>query len=124
MEKPAPGSVGWVDLTVPDAQSLRDFYAKVVGWEPQALDMGGYADYCMNAPNGETVAGVCHSRGVNAGVPPVWMVYITVADLDVAVAAVQSLGGKLLGQIKGVKGKSRTCIIQDPAGAVCTLYEA
>lgn len=123
MDKPTPGSIGWVDLTVPDADALRDFYAQVVGWKPQPVDMGGYADYNMLGPSDTPVAGVCHSRGVNAGIPAVWMVYITVADMDAALAAVQSLGGKTLGPVKGTKGKSRTCIIQDPAGAVCTLYE-
>ncbi len=26
------GTVGWMDLTVPDAPALRDFYSAVVGW--------------------------------------------------------------------------------------------
>jgi predicted enzyme related to lactoylglutathione lyase len=44
------GSVGWVDLTVPDAPRLRDFYQAVVGWRASDLDMGGYADYVMQQP--------------------------------------------------------------------------
>lgn len=28
-----PGTIGWVDLTVADAESTRDFYRDVVGWE-------------------------------------------------------------------------------------------
>jgi large conductance mechanosensitive channel protein len=31
---PAPGSIGWLDLTVEDAPRLRDFYSAVVGWKP------------------------------------------------------------------------------------------
>ena len=29
------GSVVWRDLTVPDAAPVRDFYAQVVGWDPE-----------------------------------------------------------------------------------------
>jgi predicted enzyme related to lactoylglutathione lyase len=40
-------SIGWVDLTVGDATNLRDFYARVMGWRPEPVDMGGYADFNM-----------------------------------------------------------------------------
>ena len=36
----------------------------------------------MDAHTG--VAGVCHARGANANIPPVWLVYFTVADLAAA----------------------------------------
>ena len=61
--KPPVGSIGWIDLTVPNADEVRDFYAQVTGWQPEALDMGGYSDYVMKTPDGEGKAGVCHARG-------------------------------------------------------------
>ena len=70
-KQPQPGTMAWFDLTVPDADRIRDFYAAVVGWRPEAMDMGGYADYSMKVPEGEAVvAGVCHDRGENSGLPP------------------------------------------------------
>jgi predicted enzyme related to lactoylglutathione lyase len=33
------GTVGWQDLTVPDAERLRDFHAAVVGWRAEPVDM-------------------------------------------------------------------------------------
>ena len=63
----SPGAVAWTDLTVPDAARVRDFYASVVGWTLPAVDMGGYGDDCMNLRgDGQTVAGICHARGVHA----------------------------------------------------------
>jgi predicted enzyme related to lactoylglutathione lyase len=79
---PAPGQIGWVDLTVADAPALRDFYARVTGWTPSPVEMGDYQDFSMSAADGRVVAGICHARGENAGLPPVWLVYITVADPD------------------------------------------
>lgn len=34
MASPAYGSIGWVDLTVPDAPSLREFYEEVAVSQP------------------------------------------------------------------------------------------
>lgn len=31
-DKPTPGTLAWADLTVPDAEKIRDFYAGVVRW--------------------------------------------------------------------------------------------
>jgi len=63
-EKPEIGDVTWRDLTVPDAEGLRDFYADVVGWTHEPLSMGDYDDFCMNTPgSGKTVAGICHAWG-------------------------------------------------------------
>ena len=39
------GDVGWMDLTVEKAEDVRDFYAEVIGWTAQGLDMGGYDDW-------------------------------------------------------------------------------
>ena len=53
------GTLAWRDLTVEDAEALQSFYKRVVGWESQQVDMGGYADFNMIAPGtGETVAGM------------------------------------------------------------------
>ena len=66
-ESPRVGEIGWTDLTVPSAPTVRDFYVGVVGWKTQDVQMGDYSDYVMTAPaSGQGVAGVCHARGVNA----------------------------------------------------------
>ena len=92
---PLPGRIGWVDLTVADAPTVRDFYAAVAGWTPQALSMGDYDDYVMLAPDGTPHAGVCHARG-----------------------------GQVLSGPRNAGPSGRFAVIQDPAGAVCALFEA
>ncbi len=122
--KQAIGTINWTDLTVPDAERVRDFYSSVVGWTSDPFDMGGYSDYSMNSPeSGNSVAGICHSRGVNTGLPAQWLVYITVADLDASIANCQKLGGKVLVGPKTMGGQGRYCVIEDPAGAVAALWE-
>jgi predicted enzyme related to lactoylglutathione lyase len=120
-----PGQIGWVDLTVPDAAAVRDFYQAVTGWTTSPVDMGGYQDFCMHPPGEpQAVAGICHARGNNAAVPPVWLMYITVDDIDGSIRRCHELGGKLLRPPVGAGPTARFCVIQDPAGAICALYEA
>ena len=123
-EAPKVGTIGWVDLTVPDAVRVRDFYTGVVGWATDPVDMGGYEDYCMVPPEGGApAAGVCHARGSNEGLPPVWLVYLTVADLDASARKVDELGGEILVAAKIMRRYGRYCVIKDPAGAVAASYE-
>jgi predicted enzyme related to lactoylglutathione lyase len=116
------GKIIWYDLTVSDVDTVRDFYQAVVGWQPEGLDMGGYDDVNMKTPEGEVAAGLCHAKGVNADIPPQWMIYITVDNLDTSLEQVIKLGGKQVTPIKEMGG-NRSAVIQDPAGAVCTLFE-
>lgn len=118
-----PGQVVWYDLTVPNAEEVRDFYAEVVGWDPVDHPMDDYADYEMQHPEtGETVAGVCHARGENADIPPEWMLYVAVADLDTSLDACRQRGGTVLRERRPAESAA-SAIIEDPGGATITLYE-
>ena len=113
----------WVDLTVENAGTVRDFYEAVVGFETSPVDMDGYSDFSM-LPQGSTdpVAGVCHARGSNADIPPAWLVYFTVEDVAASAARCEELGGQLVVPPRGLAG-GRFCVVKDPAGAVCALYQ-
>ena len=119
------GSVDWFDLTVPNADEVRDFYAAVVGWSVSACDMTGYQDYVMSQPDGDVATGgVCHAQGPNMGVPAKWIIYIHVASLEKSIAEVSARGGKVIKRGGGQGAGGFFAIIEDPAGAVCALFEA
>jgi len=119
------GSIIWNDLTVEKAEELSNFYSAVVGWKPEPVKMGDYDDYNMLRPEDDvTGAGICHARGVNANLPAQWLIYIAVENLDKSVERCLALGGKMITQIKHMKGYGRHCVIQDPAGAVAALFES
>ena len=116
-----------MDLTVPNAVAVKDFYAKVVGWKAEPLDVGGYDDFIMTGEaggDGVSTFGVCHARGTNADLPPTWLIYITVADLDAAVAKVTKLGGKVRRAAGAASAMGRFAVVEDPAGATVALFEA
>jgi predicted enzyme related to lactoylglutathione lyase len=123
-EQPAVGRIGWIDLTVPDALAIRDFYQAVVGWRAEPVEMGDYSDYSMLPPgSGDGVAGICHARGDNAAMPAQWLIYVTVADLAASLERCRALGGAVVLGPRDLGGYGQFAVIRDPAGAVAGLIE-
>ncbi|MDM7860846.1 VOC family protein [Alteromonas sp. ASW11-36] len=116
------GTMGWLDLTVDNADEVKAFYQQVVGWTSADVSMGEYNDYMMKAENGNETAGICHNRDANKGLPAKWLPYFIIADIKSSLTSVTNLGGKQLSEIRSY-GDSRFVIIKDPAGAVCALYQ-
>ncbi|HSG99836.1 MAG TPA: VOC family protein [candidate division Zixibacteria bacterium] len=117
------GTIGWLDLTVANAEAIKDFYSAVAGWRSLPVSMGDYNDYCM-IPDGreEPVCGICHARGVNAEIPAQWVMYVTVADLATSIAECERRGGEVISGPRSYGAAAEYCLIRDPAGALVALY--
>lgn len=122
------GRIAWLDLTVPDASKTRDFYQQVIGWTSEIVamedDRGKYSDYNMLAEDGTPAAGVCHARGVNADLPPVWLLYLPVGDLEESLRRVEEEGGKVLKTATDDDGELAYAVIQDPVGVYFAVLQA
>lgn len=116
MTPPKPGTQGWLDLTVDDAPAIRDFYADVLGWTPHAVSMGDYDDWSMLVDD-KPVGGVCHRRGENDKLPPVWVPYFVVEALGPAVEKATGRGAEIIDERK------QMVVLRDPAGAVFALWQ-
>ena len=123
-KKDKAGTIGWIDLTVQDAVQIKNFYSKVTGWKPSGVSMGDYEDFNMTPPaHNIPVSGICHARGQNSHLPPYWLIYIYVEDLDESIKNCIHLGGNLIGEVREMGQQGRYCVIRDPAGAVTALFE-
>ncbi|WP_085299409.1 VOC family protein [Cognaticolwellia mytili] len=117
------GTMAWLDLSVDNAESVKSFYEDVIGWKSENVSMGDYDDYVMLEPiNGEAVSGICHAQGVNKNLPPMWLPYFLVADIEASIVAVKANGGVLITEIKSM-GSDKYAVIKDPAAAVCAIYQ-
>ncbi len=134
------GDMAWMDLTVPNAEQVKRFYSKVLGWQSEGVSMScegqQYEDFAMSSNSAKSdtdennnkvdsdafVTGVCHAKGANADMPALWLPYFLVADIEVAVSTVQAEGGQLVIEIKSM-GDDKYAVIQDPSGAKCALYQ-
>ncbi len=115
------GTIGWQDLTVsPDkVETVREFYEQVVGWESSEQE----GDYNMMPPDSDQpAAGVCQAVDSNANLPAQWLVYIVVESVDQSSRRCLEMGGEVLDGPRRM-GEARFCVIKDPAGAVCALYQ-
>ena len=119
------GRIAWLDLTVPDAPNTRDFYQAVVGWSSDDVAMkdanGHYADYALRFMDGAAVAGVCHARGVNRDLPPVWLICLNVGDLDESLERARAEGGEIVDARRGSEGDVTYAVVRDPVGACFAL---
>ena len=119
------GQIVSADITVPDADLLKDFYTQVIGWGTEEFKMkdanGSYADYVVKDDAGNWAGGICHSRGVNSDLPPQWIVYINVADIAQSMRKCLELGGKVLKESRSDEGELQYALLQDPAGAILAV---
>jgi uncharacterized protein len=119
--KPKVGAIEWCDLTVENAEQVKDFYCNVVGWDSGGVSMGEYEDFNINLPGtGDTIAGICHARGSNNNLPAQWLMYVRVKDASESATLCKDMGGVVLDGPRAM-GSGQFCVIQDPAGAVLAL---
>jgi len=116
------GQIVWADLTTTKADSLKEFYKEVAGWQefPVAMrdDDGEYNDYAMLVDSENAAGGICHKRGKNNNLPPQWIMYIYAEDVEERLKTALDLGAKLIHASKKPDGTYNYVIIEDPAGAV------
>ncbi len=120
IDKHPAGSFCWIELHTSDQTAAKSFYKALFGWEVHDNPMGDAGVYTMFRLQGRDAAAGCSLRPDerSQGVPPHWMIYITVDKVDAAVAKAQQLGGKILAPAFDVMDAGRMAVIQDPTGAI------
>lgn len=118
------GRFVWYDLMTTDTAAAERFYNGVIGWGTQAW--GGPSPYTMRTSNGTPLGGMVSLADPNApsGVPPHWLAYVSVDDMEAAVARTKQLGGSVLFEPQDIPDAGRFAVIQDPQGASIALYSA
>ena len=116
------GNFYWNELVTTDPGRCNAFYGTVLGWTSRDMDMGEGGTYTMFQANGTDVGGMFKMQGPQfEGVPPHWMGYIAVDDVDAAVAKVEGAGGAVKAPPFDVPGVGRIAVITDPTGAAISL---
>ena len=118
------GQVSWPELNTPDPVGAAAFYSGLFGWKtkPEAgLEKAEYIEWV----NGKTsIGGLMPMRGpMWQGVPPHWMLYVTVADCDERAAKVKQLGGAVCVPPTSIPNVGRFSVVNDPQGSVFSLIQ-
>ncbi|UUR07436.1 VOC family protein [Sphingomonas glaciei] len=119
------GAFIWYELMTPDPAAAKAFYDPVVGWdiEPQPA---GELDYRMiRRSDGGNAGGVLRlTEAMTAGgARPAWMGYVSVPDVDAAVAAFEAEGGRAHMPATDMPGVGRIAMVSDPQGAPLYLMK-
>lgn len=113
-----PGQFFWYDVMTSDTRAAAKFYSEVVGWGTQDASVGE-KEYTLFTVNGQGVAGLMPipEEAAKHGVPPAWMGYVAVADVDAAAAELKRNGGTVHRPPETVPGVIRFGVVSDPQGA-------
>lgn len=120
---PAPGRFSWHELATTDWQAARKFYFELFGWSAtQDFDMGEMGLYAMYGRGGKEYGGM-FNKPPEMPMPPAWLLYIMVRDLDDAIGRVKANGGQLLNGPMEVPGGDRIAQCLDAQGAAFAMHE-
>ncbi|MGH9312710.1 MAG: VOC family protein [Vicinamibacterales bacterium] len=122
----AAGTFCWPELSTSDAPAAKKFYSTLFKWEPDDQPMPQGGPYTMLKLGGEDVGALhtLHEGQKKAGVPPHWMSYVAVTNADETAKKAASLGGTVLVPPFDVMDHGRMAVIQDPTGAIFSIWQA
>jgi uncharacterized protein len=116
-----PGTFCWDELHTRDLDAAKKFYAGVFGWSGKGDDGG--MDYWHVRNAGKDIGGMTsHMGGPN--VPPHWLSYIAVSDVDDVGKKAAALGGKELMPAMEIPKVGRFSVVQDPTGAIFSPFRS
>jgi predicted enzyme related to lactoylglutathione lyase len=116
------GRFAWHELHTTDRARAQKFYAQLVGWEIKEFPMGPGEVYAMCLLNGKDIGGITKSKET-ADVPPHWLAYIAVDNVDASAAKATELRAKVLNPPMDIPNAGRFAVVADPQGAVFALYK-
>ena len=125
--EPEPAKVGefsWHELGTDDLDKALEFYGKMFGWEKRERhDMGEMGPYQLwSRPGTPWPLGGAFNRPKEMPVNA-WILYISVADINAAVARVKQLGGQVLMGPMEVPGGDTIAQCVDTNGAVFAVHK-
>jgi predicted enzyme related to lactoylglutathione lyase len=119
-----PKAFVWYELMTTDMDAAEAFYRAVVGWTAQAFSHPDMRYTVLGA--GETmVAGLMAlpPEARAAGLPPGWVGYIGVDDVDDATDRLRQAGGAVHRPPADIPDVGRFSVVADPQGAMFMLFK-
>jgi uncharacterized protein len=118
---PAHGTFCWNELSTNNVAAAKTFYSELLGWKLHESNAAGM-NYIEIEAAGQRIGGMYQQSPEHGGaMPPHWMAYVAVDDVDAAVARVADLGGKVCVGPMDIPNVGRFAVINDPAGAVFSI---
>lgn len=118
------GTFCWPELATSDQEGAKKFYTSMFGWTATDNDMGEGGTYTTLKLKGQDVAALYKLTKDQQGVPPHWGPYVAVESADGTAAKAKQLGAQVIMEAFDVMEHGRMAVIQDPTGAIVSLWQA
>jgi predicted enzyme related to lactoylglutathione lyase len=114
----------WADLSTGDRPGAKAFYEKLFGWKIIPGKDKDESSYLHIQLGEKEFAGILPDTHRNPHVPPHWIPYFMVADIDAATAKAQELGAKIYAPPMKVDKSLSFAVLADPQGAAFSLFSS
>jgi uncharacterized protein len=120
-----PGSFCWLELATTDQAAAKSSYSALFGWTPSDLPLGPDTVYTIFKLEGRDAAAAytLFPEQRSQGIPPNWMLYVSVVSADDAAKRAKAAGGTVLKEAFDVGASGRMAVLQDPTGAVFSVWQ-
>ena len=119
MEPPMANDFCWFELVTTDTAAAGAFYEAVIGWTSE-MSSGPSGPYTIfKTADGIPVGGMLEMKDM----PPAWLGYVAVDDVDAFAGKVQASGGQIHKAPQDIPGVGRFAVVADPQGAVFVLFK-
>jgi predicted enzyme related to lactoylglutathione lyase len=119
----AKGRFNWYELMTSDTGAAGKFYETVIGWKAAPMGQAGDGSVytVFETPEGG-VAGMMKIPAEVAGMPPSWMGYIAVDNVDDYTKRYEAAGGTVHRPPADIPDVGRFSVVSDPQGAAVNLF--
>jgi len=115
------GKFVWYELMTTDVDAAEKFYTQVIGWTAKDAGMPNMK-YTLVSAGSTQVAGLMPVPMPN--MPPAWIGYIAVDDVDAEAALVKKEGGAIHKEPTDIPGIGRFAALADPQGVGYCIFKA
>jgi predicted enzyme related to lactoylglutathione lyase len=113
------GNFVWFEHFSSDPEASKSFYAEVLGWTVQEMEMGDGSKYTMLAKGDKPQCGVLTAPPDTSAR---WNGYLSVPDVDAAVNAAGKAGGKTLVPAMDIPTIGRFALLADTQGGTLSPF--
>ncbi len=111
-----------VELQTKDLARAKEFYSRLFGWKLEDIAApGGEISYTMINVGEGTGGGMFTNP--DPKVPPHWLAYVGVEDIEAYTRKARELGATVLQDVMQAGDYGWLSVIRDPSGAVIAMWK-
>lgn len=119
------GEFCWTNLGASDPEAAKKFYRELFGWSYREVPTNNGL-YSICQVNGHDVCAIfpMMEDQRKMKIPPHWLPYIAVDNVEGAVSKAKAAGAKLLHNPEDAMDAGRFAVLQDPTGGAFAVWQA